>query len=264
MSRQYSEEEALKIVKSELEKMSCEEIRDLIRKEYKKDSDSRNTDFIDLCFSVLYFKQSEKNFVVYKKRPKKLKPIKTLAFAATFILFMTAAVSVSAEFFDFDIPKEISALINGNVVTDFNLELKDTTADGYQLEDTEFAKIFKDYEIEPITFPEEFAKGNCEITYVEDLTDDEILLKNISVEFKYNDFNVSFAIGKYGNDFGLAGDMIDYEMLSAEIIKANGMDILVYECDKGCFIKYKDSETVYDIYLETDFETAKSIAQSVK
>ncbi|MFR3418942.1 MAG: hypothetical protein ACLTSM_02640 [Eubacterium sp.] len=62
-----------------------------------------------------------------------------------------STVTASAQF-NFDIPQSIAKLIDNNAEIDYNLENADTTADGYALLDSDFAKQLADYGITLLHF----------------------------------------------------------------------------------------------------------------
>lgn len=268
MNNKFSEKELLEIVDSGLSDLSCEEIKKLIKKESEKDYEHLNTDFIDLCFDVLAMKKQQEtlvtNYPKTKIRSKKQAAKKILIIAAVFMMFIVTILTVSATVFHFNIPKEISSLIDGNAKTDINLEFADTTADGYSLENSDLAKKLRTQGIYPVTLPEELIKENSQIIKIDNITTDESISTDVEIEFNYNNAFGALSISQYTNDFEWTGEMVDENVLSADMIEVNGMDVLIFELESSCTINYKDGKTIYSIYLETDFETAKSFAKTIK
>lgn len=266
MGIKFSEKELIEIAESGLADMSCEQIKQLIQKESQKNYEDINTDFIDLCFDVLSIKQDGKplNIKNVNKKVNKIKVKKILLVAAVFMIFIATTLTVSASVFHFNIPKEISSWIKGNVETDINLKLADTTADGYLLEISDLANKLESQGLSPITFPEELIKENSEIIKIDNITTDSTISLDVEIEFNYNNAIGSLSISQYTENFEWTGEMVDNNVLSAEMIKVNGMDVLILEKENSCTIRYKDSQTTYQIYLATDFNTAKLFAQSIK
>lgn len=262
----FSEKQLLEIAESGLSDMSCEQIKQLIKKESEKNYESINTDFIDLCFDVLSMKQENEQLKIdnLQVKRKKISVKKVSAIAAVFILFIATTLTVSANVFNFNIPKEISKLINGNAQTDINLKLADTTADGYSLGNSKLVKELETQGLSPITLPEELIKENSEIIKIDNITTDSTISVDIYIEFDYNNAFGTLTVSQYSENFEWTGEMVDMDVLSAEMIKVNGMDVLIFEQENNCTIRYKDNLTIYEIYLETDFETAKSFAKSIK
>ena len=262
----FSEEELLRITDSGLADISCEQIKQLIQKESQKNYEDINTDFIDLCFDVLSIKQDGKplNIKNVNKKVNNIKVKKILLVAAVFMLFIATTLTVSASVFHFNIPKEISSWIKGDAKTDINLKLADTTADGYLLIDSDLINKLETQGLSPITLPEELIKENSNIIRTDNTTTDKTISTNVEIEFNYNNDYGLLSISQYVENFEWTGEMSDHNVLSAEMIKVNGMDVLIFKSENSCTIRYKDNFTTYEIYLETDYETAKSFAQSIK
>lgn len=262
----FSEEELLRIADSGLADMSCEQIKQLIQKESQKNYEDINTDFIDLCFDVLSIKQDGKplNIKNVNKKVNKIRVKKILLVAAVFMIFIATTLTVSASVFHFNIPKEISYWIKGDAKTDINLKLADTTADGYLLEDTELSRELKTQGISPITLPEELIKENSKIIKLDNITTDKTISTNVEIEFNYNNDYGLLSISQYVENFEWTGEMVTHDVLSAEMIKVNGMDVLIFEQANGCTIQYKDNLTEYSIYLKSDIKSANQFAKSIK
>ena len=54
------------------------------------------------------------------------------------------------------------------------------------------------------------------------------------------------------------------DIKSGDMIKVNGMDVLVFEQTENCTIVYKDGLTEYDVTLYSDFETTMEFAKTIK
>lgn len=262
----FSEEELLRIADSGLADMSCEQIKQLIQKESQKNYEDINTDFIDLCFDVLSIKQDGKalNIKNVNKKVNKIKVKKILLVAAVFMIFIATTLTVSASVFHFNIPKEISSWIKGDAKTDINLKLADTTADGYLLENSGLANKLESQGLSPITFPEELIKESSEIIKIDNITTDKTISTDVEIEFNYNNAFGTLAVSQYTDNFEWTGELVTHDVLSAEMIKVNGMDILIFEQANGCTVQYKDNLTEYNIYLKSDIKSAIQFAKSIK
>lgn len=258
MKRKLSKKKLKKMIASDFTDLSTEEIKALIQKEVNKGSDELDTDYIDLCFELLSIKSNSQN----AKKVKFTKPAKVLLASAVLIVIFISTITVSAQL-NLNIPQKIAQLINGNAEIDYNLENADTTADGYTLLDTDLAKQLADYGITPVTFPEEMTKENCTITGIEKISDDETW-KIISVDFNYNNQEGWLRVEQMSEELESTGVWSVNDIKSGQIIKANGMDILVFEQENSCSIIYKDNLTTYDISLYCDLETAIQFAESIK
>lgn len=260
----FSEEELLRIADSGLADMSCEQIKQLIQKESQKNYEDINTDFIDLCFDVLSIKQDGKplNIKNVNKKVNKIKVKKILSAAAVLMVVFISTITVSAQF-NLNIPQKIAQLINGNAEIDYNLENADTTANGYALLESDLAKQLVDYGITPVTFPEEMIKENCTITQIESMFSDSIS-NSVDIDFDYKGQQGWLTIEQMSKELETVGVNTVMDIKSGQMINVNGMDVLIFEQENNCKIKYKDKLTTYDISLDCDLETAIQFAESIK
>lgn len=261
MPNKFGKEELLNAIDSRLNNLTEDEIKGLIEKELSKESDQIDMDYIDLCYDILEAKRS--GSVPYEIRKAKLtarKPAKAFFIAAVVAVFAVSTLTASA--FVFDIPEKIAQYRNGNA--EISLENADTTADGYALLDSELAKQLAEFGITPVTFPEEMIKENCEITEIENRTQEESWEHTALIEFEYNGKHGDIIIMQYTQDFEMAVVDSSMNVISGQMINANGMDILVFEQKKSCSIRYKDNNTEYTISLECDIDTAIQFARSIK
>lgn len=258
MKNEISKKKLKKMIASDFTDLSTEEIKALIQKEVDKGPDKLDTDYIDLCFELLSIKSNSTN----AKKVKFTKSAKVLLIAATLMVVFISTITVSAQF-NLNIPEKIVQLINGNAEIDYNLENADTTADGYALLDTDLAKQIADYEITPVTFPEEMIKENSKITKIK-LDMNEDVLKIVDIDFEYNGQKGSLYIQQISENTGSTGVNTVLDIKSGRMINVNGMDVLVFEQENSCSIRYKDNFTIYDIHLDCNLETAIKFAESIK
>lgn len=260
MKRKLSKKKLKKMIDSDFTDLSTEEIKALIQKEVNKGPDKLDTDYIDLCFDLLAVKGNAKG-----KRVKFKKPAKVLLVAAALMVVFISTVTASAQF-NFDIPQNIAKLKDNNAEIDYNLENADTTADGYALLNTDLAKQLSDYGITPVTFPEELIKDNCKITKMGNTTTDKTFSHDANVEFEYNGQKGNLTIHQEVEEFESTGVSGYNNLKGGKMIKANGMDILVFEHDdNSSSITYKDGLTTYDILLtKSTMENAIKFAKSIK
>lgn len=260
----------LEMINAEPISFTIEEIENIMDEELEKAPEEMDGELVQICLNVLTEAHSEAEKVEVEPEKKKIyyrKPFRALIAAAVIILFIASALTVSAQVFNFNIPKEIAKLINGNAQIDMNLENADTTADGYALLETEFAKeIAEKIGITPITFPEEMIGENCEITEIENYTVDETVSLDALIDFEYMGNYGDLIIIQYQQDFEFVGVDQSIDVISGQMIKANGMDILIFEHKGGnsCTIRYKDNLTEYCIDLKCDIDTAIQFAESIK
>lgn len=262
MNNKFSKNELLEMINSRLTNLNEEEILELITEELNKENAQVDMDYIDVCYDLLKVKRNEVDHYIKTEKYKIKKPIKVLLIAATFVVVVVSTITVSAQL-NLNVPQKIAELINGNAKIDYNLENADTTADGYALLDTDLAKQLAEYDISPITFPEEMIKENCKITRIDNISNDETW-KIISVNFNYNKQEGWLRIEQMSKELETAGENTVTDIKSGQMIKANGLDILIFEQIDSCSIRYKDNFTIYDITLYCDLETAIKFAESIK
>ena len=243
--------------------LSKQELEEIIEKELLKSESEMDADLIEYCLDSI--KKLELSKEDNKKEDRKKVFIITpkmwrvlVAMSAVFVFAITASA------FYFNIPEEIAQLINGNAELDFNLENADTTADGYALLETDLAKDLENFGITPVTFPEAMVRKECEISKIENLTTDEKISSSVYIRFVYNELPGRMRIEQKNSFEEVAGVSTVMDIKSGEMINVNGLDILIFEQEKTCTIKYKEATRTYSIYLECDFETAKEFAKTIK
>lgn len=258
MKNEISKKKLKKMIASDFTDLSTEEIKALIQKEVDKGPDEIDTDYIDLCFELLSIKNNSTN----AKKVKFTKSAKVLLIAATLMVVFISTITVSAQF-NLNMPQKIAHLINGNAKIDYNLENADITADGYALLDSDLTKQLADYGITPVTFPEKMIKENSKITKIK-LDMNEDVLKIVDIDFEYNGQKGSLYIQQISENTGSTGVNTVLDIKSGRMINVNGMDVLVFEQENSCSIRYKDNFTTYDIHLDCNLETAIKFAESIK
>ncbi len=262
MNNKFSKNELLEMINSGLNNLTEEEILELITNELNKENAQVDMDYIDVCYDLLEVKRNAVNHSVKTEKHKVKKPIKVLLIAAAFVVVIVSTVTVSAQL-NLNIPQEIVQLINSNAEIDYNLENADTTADGYALLDTDLAKQLAELGITPVTFPEEMIKENCTISKIE-MVMNENVMKIVDIDFEYNEQIGNLYIQQISENAESAGVHAVMDVESGQMIKVNGMDVLVFEQKDGCSIRYKDNFTIYDISINCDLDTAIEFAKSIK
>lgn len=262
MNNKFSKNELLEMINSKLTNLTEEEILELITEELNKENTQVDMDYIDICYELLEIKRKVVDRSVKTEKRKIKKPIKVLLIAAAFVVVSISTITVSAQF-NLDIPQKIAELINGNAELDYNLENADTTADGYALLDTDMAMQLAEYDISPITFPEEMIKENCKITQIKHVFSDEISTI-VNVDFEYNNQRGCLSVEKISENFETTGVRTVMDVESGQIINVNGMDVLIFAQENCCVIKYKDNLINYDITLYCNLKTAIKFAKSIR
>lgn len=259
MKNKFSKQDLKKMIFSNTSNLSKEEIKTLIDKELAKNPEDVDTDYIDLCFELMSICEKSENNVVSIK-PRYIK--KPIMVAAVIMVLCISLISVSAIYFN--IPEKIAQLINGNAELQYPMEKADTTADGYALLETDLAKELESFGITPVTFPETLVGKNCEITKIENVTIDETISLDADIYFIYNGFEGNITITQFKPYDAITGIGSVNDIRGGEMININGMDVLLFEREGDCIIKYTDDLTTYRIFLNCDFETAKEFTKTIK
>lgn len=265
MKEKFGEKKIFKIAESGLMDLSCEQIKELIKNETEKDYDKIDTEFIDVCFELLEFKQQEKNTFDKNSRIKKSVLKNVFIYAAIISVFVVTTLTVSAYAFHFNIPEQISYLISNKANTDINLSFANSKANTH-ISDNSNSKLvnkIKKQGISQFTIPAELER-NAEIECVKNISTDTSVSTDVEVKFKYNDIVGVLSISQFVDDINWSGESVSEDIVSAEMLNVNGMDVLLFERKNNCTIQYKDNYTVYRIYLTTNLKKAKEFARTIK
>lgn len=239
--------------------LSKDEIKSLIDKELSKNPEDVDTDYVDLCFELMSIcEKSGKNVKSIKQRYIR----KSIMVAAVIMILVVSLFSVSSIYFN--IPENIARLVNGNAELQYSMENADTNADGYSLLETDLAKELESFGITPVTFPEALVDENCKITKIENTTVDETISLDANIYFVYNGFEGELTICRFAPYDEKTGISTVMDIKSGELLNINGMDVLIFERERACIIKYIDELTSYRIYLNCDSETAKEFIKTIK
>ncbi len=244
--------------------LSSEDIRKLIEAEVSKDEDKIDAEYIDLCFELLSMKEESEKATEAVRKPQR-KVLKTLVLAAVIAAILISALTVIASVLNFDIPEKIAQLDGDNAYFDLNYEFADTTADGYSLLETELAKTLAAKGVSPITVPEEIVNGNSTDFEYENLNSDSSINISICIYFKYKGMYSECLIRHFSREHDWTGYSVLRGVIQGEMIKANGLDVLVIEQKSFTTIKYKNNLTEYLIRIEgLEFEEALEFAKTIK
>lgn len=260
MLKKTNQESLQRTIDSGLENLSTDEIRAMIDRETAKAPDEIDMDYIDLCFALLTAKENGQG----SKKIRLKKPVKILLAAAIAAALLVSVITVSGAL-HLNIPESVAKLENGNAEVDTALENADTTADSYQLTDTSLAGQLAEMGISPVTFPEVITKNDCAIISVENITNTANISTDALVQFTYQDIPGTLLIEQFRSDSSFRGEQhIIVNILSGKTVKANGMDILVFEREDDCVLEYKDRNTLYTLYLDGDLNAAVKFAKSIR
>lgn len=259
MKKKFSKKKLNKMIASNFTDLSSEDIKKLIEIEIAKNAEEVDTDYIDLCFKLLAIKDNQ---IVSINR--KSKPVKTLLIAAIVFILLVSVVTASAYVFDFSIPDFIAELIDKDAYVDINLEYANTTAENYQLTDSDLAKELEAHGITPVTFPEELLTDDCVITSIEYPQTDKTVNVVATIFFEYHGYYGRFSTTQFSQEITWTGQSSQKDIISGQIINVNGMDILIFERKNSCSVIYMDNGTEYNIYMEGDIDTVINFIKSIE
>ena len=261
MKNKLSKKKLQKMIASDFTDLTVEEIKALIQNEVEKGADKLDTDYIDLCFELLSIKNDTTSDA---KRIKFSKPVKVILVAAAIITVFISAITVTAQF-GLDLTQKIAHLFEGDAKVDYKLESLNNTANGYALLESDLAKQLAAYGITPVTFPEKLIKENGRITKITNMTSDESISKDVTIDFEYQNNNGILTVTQYADGFMFGGETIVIDVVSGQMKNINGMDVVILEQeDDYCTVRYKDNNTIYEIYLECDLDTTIGLVESIK
>ncbi len=253
--KQTKKEQELKnAIFCEKTRLSQDVLKEIIAEEVEKNANDIDTELIDICFDSL----QDKNPINDEKQEHIRPKVKVVLVAAVILMLVFSTITASA--FLFNIPERIAEYVNGKAKFDYNLKNADTSAEQYLLNGSELAQKIADMGVSPITLPVDLTNSNCTLVKLEKRQKDDESI-DIYADFKINDIRGEMHI--QSNAEWPGKDTLE-EIHAADMISANGMDVLVFETDNPCIIIYKDGNIRYDIYLYTDFETTKNIAKNIK
>lgn len=246
------------MINSGFSDLSVEDIKKLIKDETAKDERQIDVEFIDMCFELLSVKQNRDS----TKKTNYKKPFKVLLIAAVIIIVLISSLTAFAQAFNFSIPHKIAKFIDGDAKIDMNFDKIDTEADNHIIS-SDLVNDLANHGITPVTIPAELSSDKCKIKNIEYQNADDEISINTGIVFEYNGFYGNMTIIQYAQEFDWVGENVVEDIKSGQLIEANGLDVLLFEQEKGCNIEYKDNLTSYSIYLECDLETAIDFIKTI-
>ncbi len=242
-------------------KLSIDEIKKMIESELSKNESEIDMDYVDTCYELLQVKSQQSNNETKTVKLSK-RSFKAILIAATLAVFTIATISVSAN--AYTIPNDIAPLINGNAVIDRSFKNVDTTADGYTLTDTPLAKELESYGISPVTYPELMLSDKCEILSINNQSSTNNCDLYATIDFKYKNCSGDILIEKYNSiNFKENAEIIP-NVSSGILIQSNGLDVIVLKQKSCSIIYYSDSNIIYTIKMNCEYNTVIDFAKSIK
>lgn len=265
----------LQTLKKNSTSFKLSEIEEMMNEELNKDPNKMDTELVDLCAEILesaYFEKSENkqdfdtNESKNLKKSKKIKFGKLIMIAAIIIIICAITIPVGAKFIHTDASENIVQFFNNQ----FHINLKNSNTNSLNNSDSnsELAKNIQTAGIENVILPTEFLTN----TYSTEITriDKNESFDTVEIDFdnKNQDISGYISIVKYKSEDSMfllgQGDLAE-EYDSVKQITVNNMDILVFSGSIGCYIKYTNYDTEYDIVFDEGctFEQAIEVAESI-
>lgn len=263
----------LQTLKKDSASFKLSEIEEMMNEELNKDPNEMDTELVDLCSEILesaYFERSENKYDLDTNDSKNLKKSKKIKFgklfmiAAVIIIIFAIAIPVGAKFIHTDASDSIVQFFNNH----FHINLKNSNTNSLNDSESELIKNIQTTGIENVILPTEFLTDNysTEITRI----DKNESFNTVEIDFnnKNQDISGYISIVKYKSEdsmFLLGQGDLSEEYDSVKQITVNNMDILIFSGSIGCYIKYVNNDTEYDIVLDKGctFEQAIEIAESI-
>ena len=248
--------------------MSKQELEEIIENELNKSESEMDADLIEYCLDSIKKLQlseesnkKEESKKVFAINPKIWRVLVAMSVVFVFVIISSAVY--------FNIPENVTQLIDGNTETNLTFDKADANAygngnGGFILPETDLAKELESFGITPVTFPEAMVSNECKIIKIENSTVDEDVSRIVNISFVYKNYSGLMIVTKTNADTEWSGSSTIMGYESGEMININGLDILVFEQEENCTIEYKNSLTKYTFYIECDFETAKEFAMTIK
>lgn len=266
----------LQTLKKDSTSFKLSEIEEMMNEELNKDPNKMDTELVDLCAEILesaYFERSENkqdfetNESKNLKKSKKIKFGKLFMIAAIIIIICAITIPVGAKFIHTDASDSIVQFFNNQFHT--NLKNGNTEASKFSSDDIDIIKEIKKNGIDNVVLPSDLLT-NSYSKKLSLIQEDELFI-SIGIKFENtdSDFSGSVTISKHKTDdtmYAIGQIDLSEEYDTVKQITVNGMDVLVFSGNIGCYIKYADEDTEYDIVCDENctLEQALEIAKSIE
>lgn len=268
----------LQALKKDSMSFKLSEIEEMMNEELNKDPNEMDTELVDLCAEILestYFERSDNkqtcdnnaNESKDLKKSKKIKFGKLFMIAAIIIILCAITIPVGAKFIHTDASDSIVQFFNNQFHT--NLKNGNTEASKFSSDDIDIIKEIKKNGIDNVVLPSDLLTDSYS-KELSQIQEDELFI-SIGIKFENveSDFSGSVTISKHKTDdtmYAIGQIDLSEEYDTVKQITVNGMDVLVFSGNIGCYIKYADEDTEYDIVCDENctLERALEIAKSIE
>ena len=262
--------------------LTAKEIEEIMDVETAKPEEEMDTELVDLCATALVQKyypelknepeipmfcpweaetkqQKQKSTQPQKKRLVSFK--KVFFVAAVIVLVFAIAIPAGAALFNGDAANSIIEFCEDH----FKINLKkDTTTFPAQ---NELVNQMILESLDSLMLPEELLSDEYQKSVTNIIKDEYKNAIYISITNESNDFAGNLVVTQY-NDSNVEainglGDVSEMHKYFKQLL-INNIDIVVFGNDQQIYINYIEGNTGYEIMLNCTFETAVSIAETIK
>lgn len=262
--------------------LTAKEIEEIMDAETAKPEEEMDTELVDLCATALVQKyypelQNEPEIPMFcpweeetkqqeqkSAQPKKKRLVsfkKVFLVAAVIVLVFSIAIPAGAALFSGDAANSIIEFCEDH----FKINLKkDTTTSPAQ---NELVNQMILESLDSLMLPEELLSDEYQKSVTNVIKDEYKNAIYISITNESNDFAGNLVVTQYNdsnvetiNGLGNVSDIYKY----FKQLLINNIDVVVFGNDQQIYINYIDGNTGYELSLKCDFETAVSIAETIK
>jgi len=245
-------------------KFTVADINALMDAELEKSPEEMNTDLVDLCADILNEVCNNREKTSVKAPAKRrFKVGKILLVAAVVALLCAVAIPVGARFMPSEAADKIIEFCSDHFKIDLRgeEETSASSAEESELVNTLILESLHTLKLPEVLLSDEYEKNVktqqskvAEIIYV-DIANSTSGVSGSIIITRYKNKNVELH-----NGVGNVSNVYKY----FEQLLINDTDVLVFGNDGELYIKYIDENTEYEIVLNTGFDTAVKIAESIK
>lgn len=242
------------------------DLKRIIDEESEKSEEEMDTELIEYCLDALNAleekgKDKKKGEGDANGKRIKISIKKIIAAVVAAVVLLIGSLSVSAMIFDFDLSDRIVEFYQDRIKVRF--DKADENAEEYHLLGSYLAKELKKNGISPVLLPDVFLTDNYNLSDVTYESFDVMLSAHFDFYNNESKFKGYMDISQY--DDAAYFPSVDYlHIKDVTKISTNEIDVYVFNHGGSVSIGYQDGTTQYSIVVSTDFNTALSIAKTIK
>ncbi len=262
--------------------LTAKEIEEIMDAETAKPEEEMDTELVDLCATALVQKyypelKNEPEIPMFcpweeetkqqEQKPTQLKKKRLVSFkklflvAAVIVLVFAIAIPAGAALFSGDAANSIIEFCEDH----FKINLKKEKATSPAQNELVNQMILES--LDSLMLPEELLSDEYQKSVTNIIKDEYKNAIYISITNESNDFAGNLVVTQY-NDSNVEainglGDVSEMHKYFKQLL-INNIDVVVFGNDQQIYINYIEGNTGYEIMLNCTFETAVSIAKTIK